>query len=149
MSKKCLSQQICEECGIEPYYGIYIEFGDLDINYQLVTNKRKYRLIADYRHYVDNEQELKNIQRIYIPDLEEENFSKLFNLKYTQYDDDTVANFIFLRYRNVMNTRSFLGCLLFELRHGKYKEAEQIKQAIKNTQWRMQQPVNIQDKGGL
>lgn len=80
MTNKSLSQQICEICGIEPYYGIYVNFGDLDNNYKLVTNKRKYRLIADCRYIVDNEDELKNLEPKYLPDFESVNFTKLFKL---------------------------------------------------------------------
>lgn len=135
--KKSYSEQICELCGIKPYYGIYVNFGDLDSNYKLVTSKRKYKLIANYRWMVDNEDELRNLEAKYLPDFENNNnnFVKLFNLKYTEYDEDTVAEFVLSRYKNIINTRSFLGCILFELQHGKYKDIEKIKQAIRETNW--------------
>lgn len=68
-------------------------------------------------------------------DFETVNFVKLFNLKYTEHDDDTIANFIFLRYKNIINTRTFLGYLLFELEHSSNSEVGKIKTAIKNQSW--------------
>ena len=75
-----LSKQLCEICGIKPRYGVYQNFGDLDNDYRLVTNVRKYRLIADTRFRVDDE-DLRNLKPIYYPDFEQpENFAKLFEL---------------------------------------------------------------------
>lgn len=47
-------------CEIPKRYGLWVNFGDLDTNYELVTDKRKYRLIADYRYRVEDE-ELRNL----------------------------------------------------------------------------------------
>ncbi len=73
------SKELCEICGIKPRYGVYENFGDLDNNFQLVTNERKYRLIADTRHHYGVEDEdLKNLEPKYYPDFTQpENFVKL------------------------------------------------------------------------
>lgn len=82
MTNKSLSEQICEICGIKPYYGIYVNFGDLDNDYRLVTNKRKYRLIADCRYDVDDEDDLRNLEPKYLPNFQtnNNNFVKLWEL---------------------------------------------------------------------
>lgn len=75
-----LSKELCEICGIKPRYGVYQNFGDLDSDYRLVTNVRKYRLIADTRFYVDDEW-LRNLKPIYYPDFEQsENLVKLLKI---------------------------------------------------------------------
>lgn len=75
-----LSKELCEICGIKPRYGVYQNFGDLDSDYRLVTNVRKYRLIADTRFNVDDE-DLRNLKPIYYPDFEQsENFVKLLKI---------------------------------------------------------------------
>ena len=80
-----LNKQLCELCGIKPRYGIYVDYGDLDHNYKLETNERKYRLIADYRWYysVDDE-DLRDLKPEFYPDFTKpENFVRLVNLIYT------------------------------------------------------------------
>ena len=75
------SLALCEICGIKPRYGIYENFGDLDNNFQLVTNERKYRLIADTRyHYGVEDDDLRNLKPVYYPDFEQPtNFVRLLN----------------------------------------------------------------------
>ena len=82
---KELSKQLCELCGIKPRYGIYVDYGDLDHDYRLVTNERKYRLIADCRWSNGVEDEgLRNLEPIFYPDFTQpENFVRLVNLIYT------------------------------------------------------------------
>lgn len=47
---KQISKEICEECGIKPVYGVWVDNGDWDYLPELICNKRKYRLIADIRN---------------------------------------------------------------------------------------------------
>ncbi len=117
MTKKTLSQKICEECGIE------YEQEVIDPLYKELCNDGDPRC-----------SQIKSTRKEKI-DFESKNFVKLFNLKYSEFANDTVSNFLFLRYRNVISTRSFLVCLLFELQHGKCKKVEKIKQAIREADW--------------
>ena len=61
---------------------IYVDYGDLDHNYRLVTNERKYRLIADYRwHYGVDDEDLRNLEPIFYPDFTKpENFVSLLKI---------------------------------------------------------------------
>ena len=79
---KSLSEKLCESADIKPVYGLYINFGDLDCNYKLVTSKSKYELIAEYRYNVDSEDELKYLTPTYLPNFEtnKENFVKLLEI---------------------------------------------------------------------
>lgn len=137
MKNKSLSEQICEICKIKPYYGLLVNFGDLDNNYKLVTNKRKYRLIADYRYMVDDD-ELRNLKPKYLPDFFENsnNFVKLFEIKVT--DDITLAQLFFTW--NIVNysRELFLKSLIYILKSDSNMDKtviDFIKQVIRNEQW--------------
>lgn len=144
MTNKTLSQRLCEVCGIKPYYGIYVNFGDLDNNYKLVTNKRKYRLIADCRYIVDNEDELKNLEPKYLPDFENnnDNFVKLGELKIkTTKKYHTLFEMLSLEC-NFANKKDFLDFLVDHINDKKYYSGSYIftfrdiiKKSIKNEQW--------------
>lgn len=96
MTTKDLSRELCEICGIEPRYGVYEDFGDLDKNFQLVTNERKYRLIADTRyHYGVEDEDLRNLEPKYYPDFTEpENFVKLWEILSGQSRTEFLARLI-------------------------------------------------------
>ena len=144
MTNKTLSQRLCEVCGFKPYYGIYVNFGDLDNNYKLVTNKRKYRLIADCRYIVDNEDELKNLEPKYLPDFENnnDNFVKLGELKIkTTKKYHTLFEMLSLEC-NFVNKKDFLDFLVDHINDKKYYSGSYIftfrdiiKKSIKNEQW--------------
>lgn len=132
-----LSKKLCEIAGIKPRYGVYVNFGDLDYNYRLVTNERKYRLIADYRYRVDDEDELRGLQAVYYPDFgEPENFVKLMELKIPDGTKNTILSYfikiMLLKYGLkgcVYNRKEFLFFLLNIL-------TENIKQAIREAGWK-------------
>lgn len=132
MTNKSLSQQICEVCGIKPYYGVYVNFGDLDNNYKLVTNKRKYRLIADCRYIVDNEDELKNLEPKYLPDFENNNDNKIKLLEIiSKYSPALVfLHSVF----PIENAIKFCLNTLNDTRYTYYAR-KKLNQAIKNEQW--------------
>ncbi len=135
---KTLSEQICEECGIKPYYGVFINLGDLDNNYKLVANKRKCRLIADYRYMVDNDDELRNLKPKYLPDFFENsnNFVRLYELKIV--DDVTLAQLFFTWNLANYSKELFLKNLIYILKEDSNMDKtviEFIKQAIQNEQW--------------
>lgn len=77
-----LSRQLCELCGIKPRYGIYVDYGDLDHNYKLVTNERKYRLIADVRwNTAVEDEDLRDLKPEFYPDfMQPENFVRLLKI---------------------------------------------------------------------
>lgn len=108
------TKKLCEELGIEPLYGLWINFGDLDMNYELVTNKRKYPLIAQCRYYVEYEDELRDIQRNFYPDVTKfENVVRILNKLWehqitlcVEYDKDepTFVNAFVKKLKRVVNT---------------------------------------------
>lgn len=133
-----MSKELCEICGIKPRYGVYQNFGDLDNDYRLVTNVRKYRLIADTKYDVDDE-DLRNLKPIYYPDFTQpENFVKLFNTRIPN-PYITVAGFVTHFALSILATHDFLKRLVQLLQdkpHGCIKsEIEQIKQAIRKEEW--------------
>lgn len=135
---KTLSEQICEECGIKPYYGVFINLGDLDNNYKLVANKRKCRLIADYRYMVDNDDELRNLKPEYLPDFFENsnNFVRLYELKLS--GNLTLAQYLFTCNIANYSKEVFLQNLISIIKgHENFDKTviELIKQAIRNEQW--------------
>ena len=100
--------------GIEPLYGLIINFGDLDNNYHVVTNRRKYPLIAKYRWSVDNEYELRNMERNFYPDITKgENVVRILNKLYeykillcVEYDENepTFVNAFIKKLKRVVKT---------------------------------------------
>ena len=80
---KQISKEICEECGIKPVYGVWVDDGDLDYVPKLVCNKRKYRLIADIRrdYPIYNDEGLRNLKPEYVLNFAEpHNFVDIFSL---------------------------------------------------------------------
>lgn len=67
-STKYLNNKLCEICGIKPIYGVYVNYGDLDNDYRLVTNKRMYKLIAETRWQVDDEAIINGVFKNLKPD---------------------------------------------------------------------------------
>lgn len=65
---KYLNNKLCEICGVKPIYGVYVNYGDLDNDYRLVTNKRLYKLIAETRWQVDDESIFRNLKPDCLPD---------------------------------------------------------------------------------
>jgi len=133
-----ISKELCEVCGIKPCYGVYQNFGDLDNDYHLVTNVRKYRLIADTRYDVDDE-DLRNLKPIYYPDFEQaENFVKLFNTRIPN-PYITVAGFVTHFALSILVAHDFLERLVQLLKDKPHdcikSKIEQIKQAIRQADW--------------
>ena len=74
------NRELCNLLEIRPVYHLWVNFGDLDNDIRLVTNKRKYRLIADYRWDADDEN-LYDLKADLYPDMTlPSNFVKLLNL---------------------------------------------------------------------
>ena len=106
--------KLCEDLGIEPLYGLIINFGDLDNNYHVVTDRRKYPLIAKYRWSVDNEDELRNMERNFYPDITKgENVVRILNKLYeykivlcVEYDENepTFVNAFIKKLKRVVKT---------------------------------------------
>ena len=82
MMSNDLSKQLCELCGIKPRYGVWVDYGDLDHDYRLVTNERKYRLIADCRYnYGVDDDDLRDLKPEFYPDFTKpENFVRLLKI---------------------------------------------------------------------
>lgn len=77
-----ITKELCEICGIKPRYGVWVNIGDLDAHYVFVTNERKYRLIADTRWEVDNDNMLRDLKANNYPDFyDPETFSRLLHIK--------------------------------------------------------------------
>lgn len=132
-----LSQRICELTGIKPYYGVYVNFGDLDNNYRLVTNKRKFRLIADVRYYVDSDDDLRNLSPKFLPDFEKNNnFVKLLELLHREMNLDTL--FLFIKKDGRSLKTALLECIFklitYQLGY-KIPLVKKIRRHIKNEQW--------------
>lgn len=97
--KEKMKQSLCKKLHIEPLYGVYVNMGDLDTNYEIRTNRRKYRLIADSRWQVDNEDELRNIKKDFYPDVTSgSNIIKILNKLWqhkivlgVEYDEDKLS----------------------------------------------------------
>lgn len=135
--EKYLSQRICELTGIKPHYGVYVNFGDLDNNYRLVTNKRKYRLIADVRYYVDSDDDLRNLSPKFLPDFEKNNnFVKLLEIfhKNNFYINDISINCVIEKETFVIYFLKYLIKILTDETISE-KVKDVLKQAIKNEQW--------------
>ena len=127
------SRKLCEICGSKPRYGVYENFGDLDNNFQLVTNERKYRLIADTRHHYGVEDEdLRNLEPKYYPNFEApENFVRLFELK---ADGGTLAKNITIS--NAIGSRKgFIKAIVDFLFADESLAVPDIKQAIREQEW--------------
>lgn len=124
---KTLSEQLCEICGIKPRYGLYVNYGDLDPDYRLVTSERKYRLIADYR-YCTPEEELKNLEPKYLPDFTKpENFVKLLKI-YAKY-----KVMVRIGEQDGYNVIDYLlNNVLIDVQRYVYKD---LKDEIKQTEW--------------
>ena len=146
-----LSKQLCELCGIKPRYGIYVDYGDLDHNYKLETNERKYRLIADYRwHYSVDDEDLKDLKPEFYPDFTKpENFVKLLEiLSNYMYDDDRgisiTKNTVILGDPICLGTdesekelnilQKVLKLLLDGLNEG-FESDKKFKQSIREAEW--------------
>ena len=130
-----LNKQLCELCGIKPRYGIYVDYGDLDHNYKLETNERKYRLIADYRWYysVDDE-DLRDLKPEFYPDFTKpENFVRLFNLRTKRQKSYTVAELITLECMAIIDTKNFLENLIYIIKSD--MDVADIKQSIREAEW--------------
>lgn len=141
---KELSKQLCELCGIKPYYGVWVDYGDLDHNYKFETNERKYRLIADYRWmYGVDDKDLRDLKPEFYPDFgKPENFVKLFNLKWYLLDgeygliENSLAYYVLFNFGHSSkdwNTTGFIRLLIKALQDKHCPES--IKQAIKEVQW--------------
>ncbi|MCD7779626.1 MAG: hypothetical protein LUH05_03010 [Candidatus Gastranaerophilales bacterium] len=126
---KTLSEELCEICGIKPRYGLYVDFGDFDPNYRLVTSERKYRLIADYR-YCTPEDELRSLEPKYLPDFtKSENFVKLLKI----YAQHTIIISLF-----ESDNSTVIDCLLYSVMAAvKFNddECKALKDAIKQADW--------------
>lgn len=135
MNNKNLSQQLCEICGIKPRYGVYVNFGDLDNNFHLVTNERKCRLIADNRYENGvSDDDLRNLKPTYYPDFEQpENFVRLLELNSINGTSLwwTINCAGVLCNENLpANRREFLNLVCRFIKNKEY-----IKQAIKDEEW--------------
>ena len=130
-----LSKQLCELCGIKPRYGIYVDYGDLDHNYKLVTNERKYRLIADVRWNIAVEDEdLRDLKPEFYPDfMQPENFVRLFNLTLPIRGISTIAEFVTFEYLTITDSKDFLKKLIKAIQEP-YAENEVI-QSIREAEW--------------
>lgn len=133
MTTQDLSRKLYELCGIKPRYGVYENFGDLDDNFQLVTNERKYRLIADTRyHYGVEDEDLRNLEPKYYPDFTlPENFVKLFELNIPDSNVTVGAAVCFCNCQQLNNRNDFLQSVI-QLT----KDNTIIKHAIKSEGWK-------------
>lgn len=131
MIEKSLCEEFCKICGIKPVYGIYVNFGDLDNDYRLVTNKRKYRLIADYRYRVDDPNILRDLEATWLPNFENnDNKLKLLQIlaKYSMtciYLQDVLP---------IDNAMRYCIAVLKDTRYA-YKARNQLKLAINQESW--------------
>lgn len=115
MTNKSLSQRICEMCEIEPKR----DCTNCPHPCEVACNNCSY-------------------SELIYPDFENNNnFVKLFNLNYTEYESDTIVNFVFTRCKNIINTSLFLTCLLFELQYSNDDEVEKVIKAIKQADWEL------------
>lgn len=133
---KDINIRLCELCGIKPRYGIYVDYGDLDHNYKLETNERKYRLIADYRwHYGVEDEDLKDLKPEFYPDFTKpENFVRLFNLPIVNNGSRTVGYFVV--YEFTMKTiKEFIECLIIKLERTQFSITKEVKQSIREAEW--------------
>lgn len=122
--KENYSEKICEICGVIPKYIVNYNYFGLQEN--------------EYKNIEEAEKEAKMLNGViwkFYVDFENENFAQLFNLKYDEYKDSTIANYIYDRYKHIVNTRSFLGYLLFELEHNNNEDIKKIKESIRQEKW--------------
>lgn len=133
---KELSKKLCEIVGIKPRYGIYVNFGDLDNDYRLVTDERRYKLISDYRYQVDDE-DLKGLKATFYPDFgQPENFVKLLEIAYIKsiYTGTPIGAF-----RNTK--KRFQDCFFERLfarleKLGNCFAGKDFKEAIREEEWK-------------
>lgn len=133
---KELSKQLCELCGIKPHYGVWVNYGDLDNNYQLRTNERKYRLIADYRYsYGVDKDDLRNLKPEYCPDFgQPENFVTLFDLEINHPCYSTMVEMIANCHDCFyVNSREFIQNVIKCIKSN--FNASDIKQSIREEEW--------------
>lgn len=129
-----LSKELCEICGIKPYYkcknvpclNFIFDTGICNIT-ESVCNpyecKNDYEPDTTHRSWKDG-------QAVY-PDFEQpENFVKLFNL---QYNQTTLAASI-TSDNSILNTKDFIFHVIEELKNI-YFDTSEIKQAIRETEW--------------
>ena len=132
-----ITKELCEICNIKPYYGVWINIGDLDTRYTFVVNQRKYRLIADVRWNVDDEDKLRNLKPNNYPDLyDPENFMTLLH---TRLDNGMniwrVVND--LAYRTPNTAEEFIKLIVKALK-GEiplFNEKDLLIKAIQNIKW--------------
>lgn len=124
MEKENFSKKICKICEVIPKYIINYNYFGIQEN--------------EYENFEEAEKEAKMLNGVvkeFYVDFENENFAKLFNLKYGEGEDSTIANYIYDMYKHIVNTRSFLGYLLFELEHNNNEDIKKIKESIRQEKW--------------
>lgn len=151
MTNKTLSEQLCEVVGLRPYYGIWVDYGDLDVDYRLATNKRKYRLIADVRWQVDNPECLRDLKPEYVPDfMSPATFVQLAELKIKLPDKAPIELMYIVGQEFVAPCREdFLEYLINRLKDHRHYLCvvhairEHIKAAILAENWNMENAIKI------
>lgn len=123
-----VNKKLIEICGIKPYYGLFVET-ELG-NTILVTDKRKYRLIADCRGKVEDD-DLRNLEAKYFPNFYD--FNTFFALMEIPIQDETILSILFSLDETPKRCSNLIEMLVRYLKGGKY--AEEIKQKIREFDW--------------
>lgn len=123
-----VNKKLIEICKVKPYYGLFVET-ELG-NTILVTDKRKYRLIADCRGKVDDE-DLRNLKAKYFPNFYD--FATFFTLMEIPIQNETILSILFSLKETPKYCSDLIKILVEYLKEGKY--AEEIKQKIRETDW--------------
>lgn len=122
------NKELVEICEIKPYYGLFVETNLR--NTILVTDKRKNRLIADFRGLVDDE-DLRNLKAKYFPNFYD--FATFFTLMEIPIQNQTILSILFSLKASPKRCSNLIEMLVRYLKEGEY--AEEIKQKIRETDW--------------
>lgn len=123
-----VNKKLIEICKVKPYYGLFVET-ELG-NTILVTDKRKYRLIADCRGKVEDD-DLRNLEAKYFPNFYD--FDTFFALMEIPIQDETILSILFSLKASPKRCSNLIEMLVGYLKGGEY--AEEIKQKIRGFDW--------------
>ncbi len=155
--RKQLNKWFRELCDLQPVYHVYVNYGDLDSDYRLITNKRKYKLISDTRWNIDDEDNLKNLKADLYPDIfDASNIIKLMETSVlTQWGDpegwgDDISD----KYSTILGSLYWFGlsaqnreeliynfCCL--LRDGMYPDGEKVKESVRKIDFNYETAANF------
>lgn len=125
-----VNKKLIEICEIKPYYGLFVET-ELG-NTILVTDKRKYRLIADCRGKVEDD-DLRNLEAKYFPNFYD--FNTFFTLMEIPIQDETILSILFSLLHETPKYCSDLIKILVKYLTKKGEYAKEIKQKIREFDW--------------